>query len=522
MIHLKPFLEKFESYRLSEIIKYISKIDREKFLNDLKKICSVIDYPISELSDDMFEYLKFKDAYNLQDPVVEKQEDKCEKCNGTGKEKKPWGKEGQKGFHYRNVNCKSCGSTGIKKKTDNKPNHIPTYLKFWFNTNRQYIGITKFSDDVFPSIKNSKISDWEKSKLIKYTEASNLDKVYVSLDTWVMGTMLIVNGYRYLIHNDPKFQGNTPNNTTWRKYGKYSYYLTYQSLHILTPKLKYSSKSPDIFNCPVDSNLDTIEINAREYLNDAEFSLVLNLEKLKSSDHKKVGQIRQSRIDSKSGALHYKKDDEIRKENIDNYISKLSSYDPKGSLNQIKSIIPRFFGWNHPTFFLFYGINSVTLSHIISKLFQIHRGYSEIKTCIEDIKKLIISAYKETSDRYPIIVENIKKCKIQARSEDRKDILEFIDKYEELNKAIVFYLGRDINKIADLESTERKIKSIQDTLKNERYMLVHAKTFLNHLSTKSDPNHPTRDSYLKIKQFIDTNGKDRLLEDMDIITGSIS
>jgi hypothetical protein len=540
MKHLKPFLEKFESYRLSGVVNYISKGDRKRFLDDLKRICGVLDYPMSDLSDSEFEYLRFKDAYELKDPVKEEDQDKCGKCMGTGQEKKPWGKEGNKGFHYRNVKCKNCEATGIKKKSDDKSNHIPIYLKFWFNTNGNYIGITKFTDkQLVPVIgKNPKISDWEKTGPVPSSQTKHLDIIYVQPNKrgdWVIGTVWINSRiFRYFIHNNVNFDGDKPYiDTIWTKYGKYSWYLDNHQVFILSAKAgTEESKSPDVFNCPVDSSLNILGVNSKEFLQDAEFSLILNLEKLKSSDYKKVAQIKQSRVDSKVGSLSHKKDDEIRKENIDKYISKLSSYDPSGSLNQIKSIIPRFFGWNHPIFFLYYGINSINISKIIHNLFIIHRKNisvsadwkestdGEIPQIINEIKNLIVLSYKESSNRYPIIVENIQKCKKLARSENRKDILEFIDKYEDLNRSIIAYIGKDINKISDLESTERKIKTIQEILKSDRYVLNQAKGFINHLSTKEDPD-PRKNSYVKIKQFLDTNGKDRLLEDMDIICGAI-
>lgn len=553
MKYLKPFFEKFESSKLSGVVNYISKSSRSKFLDDLKKICGVLDYPISELSDDKFEYLRFREAYNLQDPVKEIEEGKCQNCEGSGTYKKPWGKEGQKGFHYRNLACKDCDGTGIEKIKSAKPLPKPIYLKFWFNTNGEYIGITRFTDKKVSLVnpvkktsvkkKKDKLTDWEKSeKSVSYNEIGHLEKVYMKFHDpdggnnheWVIGTMFVEDGDRYFISNNPNMDGDpigfgNGRYEDWTKYGDYCYSLEYGDfddlVFRLTPKLKSDNPTsvdvpnPDIFNISINSNLSPIGEEAKEFLKDAEFSLVLDLESLKSSNYKKMSNIKTDRMKSRENSLADRKDEDIRKQNIDKYLSKLSSYDPKGDLNQIKTLIPRFFGWSHPTFFLYYNINSQNLSNIINKLFVVFRG-EPIENIISEIKAIIVASYLDTSKRYPIVVENIQKCKNLAKSNNREDVSEFISKYENLNRTIISYLGKDITKISDLESVEIKLKNIREILTSERYSLKKARSFLNHLSTPEDSKTCT--SYTKISQYLSTDDKDRLMQDMDLINDAIS
>ncbi len=555
MIHLIPFFEKFESQKLSGVINYISKAHRKRFLDDLKEICGVLDYPISNLSDDKFEYLRFRDAYNLQDP--EKRDDnqkKCQICNGSGKMKKPWGKEGQRGFHYRDITCKDCDGTGIRKETS-KSEPPPVYLKFWFNTNGDYLGITKYTHkkptvivDKSKKRKAKKVEKWNKVGPVSYLEIKNREKMYINLledpyardgGVWTVATMWIDygDGERFAIHDNDERQGDFPETEGWDMYGEFSWMLGDAMYHDrmiyrLVPKTddeKSTEKEseekasipppdPDLFNVATDATLSSKGM-AKELTKDAEFALILNLESLKSSEYPKVSGLKKSRSDARSGALSSKKEEEIRTENINRYISNLSSYDPNGDLNQIKSIIPRFFGWNHPTFFLFYGINVENLSGIINRLFQIHRGES-IDFLIKEIKDIITRSYSESSRRYHTIVENIQKCKKKAKSDNRDDISEFISKYEILNRSITAYIGKDILKIGDLESTERKIKVIREMIMSGRYLMTSAKGFLNHLSTKEDSLKCS--SYEKLKAFMDTSHKKRLLEDMDILIDAIS
>lgn len=149
---------------------------------------------------------------------------------------------------------------------------------------------------------------------------------------------------------------------------------------------------------------------------------------------------------------------------------------------------------------------------------MVFRG-EPIENIISEIKSIIVASYLDTSKRYPIVVENIQKCKNLAKSNNREDVSEFISKYENLNRTIISYIGKDINKISDLESVEIKLKNIREILTSERYSLKKARSFLNHLSTPEDSKTCT--SYTKISQYLSTDDKDKLLQDMDIINDAI-
>ena len=52
--------EAFESSKLSKTLKFINKEYRSRFLQDIKSICNSKNFPLSEISDDLFEYLPYK------------------------------------------------------------------------------------------------------------------------------------------------------------------------------------------------------------------------------------------------------------------------------------------------------------------------------------------------------------------------------------------------------------------------------------------------------------------------------
>lgn len=135
--------EAFDSKVLGKTLGYIKDSnDREKFFNQIKKMCSSIDYPLSKLSDDYFEYLPFKKALKV---AAMTGDEPCEatsarefpqyavegaKCEG-GKIKRKWG------ARTRDVVCPVCNGTGVKsKKSELK------LLKFWFTAEGKYVATT--------------------------------------------------------------------------------------------------------------------------------------------------------------------------------------------------------------------------------------------------------------------------------------------------------------------------------------------------------------------------------------------
>lgn len=137
--HIKVF-EAFESKILSKTLGYIKEPnDKEKFFNQIKRICDTISYPLSKMSDEYFEYLPFKSALSKANKTGD------EPCEATSVREFPgYGIEGAKcengkikrrwGSRVREVVCPVCSGTGIKpKKSELK------LLKFWFDSNGKYI-----------------------------------------------------------------------------------------------------------------------------------------------------------------------------------------------------------------------------------------------------------------------------------------------------------------------------------------------------------------------------------------------
>jgi len=148
--YIKLF-EAFESVKLSKTLKFIDKDYRSSFLSKIKSLCDSMNFPLSEISDDLFEYLPYRKALSYHKDPVKK---KCtatsesefnssiaipgEKCE-NGKLKRSWG-EGR----VRVVECPNCNGTGIEPFKEKWK-----YVKFWFSVDKKFLTTTATNGKVY-------------------------------------------------------------------------------------------------------------------------------------------------------------------------------------------------------------------------------------------------------------------------------------------------------------------------------------------------------------------------------------
>jgi len=523
MKHLKHIqvFEAFESKILSKTLGYIKEPnDREKFFDQIKRLCNSIDYPYSEMSDDFFEYLPFKKAINK---AAMTGDEPCEatsksefpeyavdgaKCEG-GKLKRKWG------ARTREVVCPVCNGTGVKpKKSEVK------LVKFWFTSEGKYV-TTTIVDGVIRSGKSgSKIS----TRLSDYIVSSNVSDI----NTLTGGEIVSVNirgdaanaapdgkaqviayivkeyGRYFAIQN--KVSGSTPSASSWRSYGKYSWALgsgEYSDMKLLTKKPKSKEEEevdPYTWNVGVNFSYGQVSVNSsidvQNVIKDAHFAIVFDYGKLKKSEFKNREETKQKREEAKEGSKldPNQSDVEIRKRNIERYVNLLSQkLDISTDIGNCNRLVVRALG-HKAALYIVYGTNIYSyLTNLIDSYMKFMKAddNNTKKSYAEDISEKTNDMFKsgmKRADRTNDIVKDVR-SKLKANNADEKYI-QLLDLTQKLSDAIYDNIKNyQIDSIEDLEVVAQKISSIRNILKSDRYGLSR---YFNYYISYVVDNRPER------------------------------
>jgi len=382
--------EKFESNKLSKVLGYISKNSREKFINELKKISIKFDFPMSELTDSSFSYLGFSESYKLKGKL----------------------------------------------------------MKFWFNTESEYIGMTENLD-----------SDIKIGSLLDYRRIPHLTRVSLPIHgNDIIGTIFIEGPTRYLIQSS--HDGNSPQSSNWRQYGRYSWQLGGHDHPSLVKVLSDINVelSADEFNIPMENNHQSWK-NITEFLSKAEFSLVLDLRSLPKTKRSEISATRDNlkRADQKYG--------------IEKHIDKLSEYDPD-HIEQLNVIVPRILGYNKLLFFIYFK----GYTNKISELHTILRNGNKSDILLF-IKKATLYSIKEHNE----LIQSISEFK--KLSNGSSDIMNIMNSIEILEKLIKKYIYKNIDDMSDVSPMVLKCKLIKSLISNSvfsnNYLFNDAMSYLS-------------------------------------------
>jgi hypothetical protein len=453
--------EAFKSEILSGVLKHLSNESREGFKKELKRLSETIDFPMSEFSDDMFQYVP---------NIVDK--------------------------------AKKIG-TEADRKDD-------TIFKFWFDINGNFINkslvreSTGHSKDGYKVVRE--ISSLEQFKEdIKSGEIKTGDKFWINLESgFVLATILVEKLYLangelkstniFMIQdsndgNPPDSPGyvasysntsieseetesdgtvtfNFTNGVTfdtypdWKSWGKYSWMLAYSDdfrgvaeklekdddVEVdLKKNLIYTNKNLIYTN---DYGLEIVGIGFDDVIKNAHFAIVLDLDKLKSTDYKKRGETRKERSELKSGVITKDIYDQIKSLNVNRYLDKLSqSITVDADLQNLDTIFWKLFNKKLLLNDVLFKLDPVTefertFSRIIYFIKEkeyknepISQGRTEelLKSIVEPIKRI----YKSNADKSSRFMNSEKFFRNRLNSnsvypEIREKVLEFVDKYMKL------------------------------------------------------------------------------------------
>lgn len=491
--HIQIF-EAFESKILSKTLGYINTSDKSSFMERIKRLCKTIDFPLSKMSDEYFEYLPFKSALSR---AAMTGDEPCEATSNSefpefavagenctnGKIKRQWG------ARTRDVVCPVCGGSGVKPKRSEVK-----LVKFWFTSEGKWVsttlvdGITRAGKNKPGAKFSTNYSDYTVGRSISnLNDLGGGEMVSVVLGSDQVIAYIFKERNRCYAIQDVK-SGSSPSESGWRKFGRYSWALgtgEYSNLKLLTPKVKVEDKEevdPYTWNTGIEFSYSGIRANTstdvQSQIKDAHFGIVLDYGKLRKSEFETVQDTEASREIAKKGSKldPDQSDEEIKKKNIERYVNLLSQkLDISDDIANCNRLVVRSIG-HKSALYIVYG------SNIYSNLGSVIDYYIKFMSATTDRDKKMYA--EEISDRTndmfkagmrkatqsDEIIKNIK-SRLKSANRDEK-YFQVLDMNQKLSDAIYDNIKNfQINDIEDLEVVAQKISSIRNVLKSDRYGL---------------------------------------------------
>ena len=492
--HIQIF-EAFESKILSKTLGYIDNSDKNNFMDRIKRLCKTIDFPLSKMSDEYFEYLPFKSALSRAAMTGD------EPCEATSKSEFPgYAVDGEKctngkikrqwGARTRDVVCPVCGGSGVKpKKSEIK------LVKFWFTSEGKWVATT-LVDGVIRSGRGISSGSKFSTNFSDYTVGRSISSLSElrggEMASLVIGSDQVIayifkEGNRYYAIQNSK-SGSSPSGNNWKNYGRYSWALgagEYSDLKTLTPKVEVKDKEevdPYTWNVGIEFSYSGIRANTssdvQSQIKDAHFGIVFDYGKLRKSEFETVQDTEANRQIAKKGSKldPDQSDESIKKKNIERYVNLLSQkLDISDDIANCNRLVTRSLG-HKSALYIVYG------SNIYSNLGSIIDYYIKFISATTDRDKKIYA--EEISDRTTDMFkagmkkatqcdEIIKNIKSRLKSSNRDEkYFQILDMTQKLSDAIYDNIKNfQINDIEDLEIVAQKISSIRNVLKSDRYGL---------------------------------------------------
>ena len=475
MRYLKLY-ETFRSEILGKTLAFVSPDTKNFFIEKIEAVCESIDFPMSELSDDLFQRMTFNKALDLF----------VDENHQVGKIK---------------------------------------WIKFWFDKEGKYITTTGVDGSVEKRDKSVKIDDYEVIKGLDIVAIRNElktgDKVYIKLD---YADPVIATVFRYTRRSDGReriymiqnqHQGSEPDETSeWQVYGRYSWIIERPDDFMDVPKLvkpkyvqeKYDDKNLYSYNFVVSTwgrlSLRKGETSETEkYLKTASFAIVLDFDALQSSTYKTKSSIEKERSDSRKDALAFMTDHEIKSKNLQRYFTEVAkNIKFSEDLSNMKSLMMKVLGGNKLFLYVFrnevYALNTLIREIYslikLSKMNQDDYTIDLIKTTIDGIERTVKETYErtqKTNTEKDKLIFDLKKYleKQRSSSKDKVEIiLEILNNFEKLVEEFSNTFRKlEIKNLDDAELIYYKLLSVM-RLANESQRFLILRQNLNAIIQVND------------------------------------
>jgi len=537
MKYIKLF-EAFESKKLSKTLGY-AKENKDRFLDNIKRICNQLDFPYSQLSDEYFDYLPFNAALKKTDILTDEPCDATgadaferrfvvagETCKG-GQLKRKWGRS------VRSVTCPVCNGTGVKPKKGE-----PKMVKFWFTKEGRFIISTcvdglvrdrnKSGDKVpqgrskYTHVRAERIngryasggmSDGFQQKLdefqvgqyvlLKLSDGQEVYGVIARQPDWYNRNRTVAFVVQSVINSDTPSNSTEINGERWNKYGRYAINISNGYFEWVRPvTIKNADdevdNTPDPYewNSGLSFNYSRISATGRDIENeisDANFALILDFSKLKKAEFKGKSVISSERQEGREGAVALMKDSDIKSQNIKRYIDELAKrMEISKDLGNVDKVILKILGFKNAFHFIRSGRAKDAIVQIIENYLRVLSADDEYKErYINDLNSTIKSYYREFMNYNKDVTRNLEEIKKRLNLEkpsNYEKYLKILSLLEEFS--LVAYNNvkeSEMESIDDVEVVYQKLLSIKNLLTISRYNVNKLGDFINYLSrTSSD------------------------------------
>lgn len=528
--------EAFEANALSKMMKFLkSKIDnnsKERFRDKLKTLITQLNIPIDKIKDEDIKYLNRNGAINLrnQGKIDNDNGLYCLKFwfslesgylgfTGTGNKTMDFNEyiQGNRRRRGEGKNEPFSGSEldYIKNQLDIKTGTLEPVIDYeqQLQHGQLVIGVFSDEDDNLDRLGLAKIWRDENDHLYAIQNVASGGSPDYDVDG---------QNWRDYSQENPIFASSWSLDSAYNPGSDHHKLHTYtpsdKPLHILGIKEEENKevKSPFDFNLPVNRyyNLSewgdsTWSMDDYKSVEKADFAIVLMIDNVIKSVKTKVSDVRSSREESKEGATKLVSDSQIKKANIERYLTAMVGKmgietDIKELKNLQKLIIKSICGD-----FAFMSIYKSrpgfdNLDNITSYIYDMMRSNETDKGYY---LKNITNNYKSLNSHYEDYVKVYNESLKSINETDIEPIKEVFEILMRIGKKITTYLqAQNIQTIEDLSMVLAKLKSIR-TLTNERGLsLGYTRNILNEFHYPGDVRY-----YLR--EYNDRR-KDDVLEDV--------
>lgn len=394
--YIKLF-EAFESTKLNKTLNFLNKKGKGDFLAKLKQVCRKIDLPESRLSDGLFEYLPYAKAIKHNgdsSSLIKCTAEGCEK----GKVNRKWGKG------TRVMDCNTCKGTGkVDKKTK------LALIKFWFNKDGEFLSVSGVDGLYRPGnvpvdgqVKafSSNLEDYNlgervpKTRMLDLLSTGDIVKLTLIDRSWrspgdkpdVVAYIVKYSGRLWAIQDTHSYARDYIPTGEYQSIGSRVWQMNNASIRdIYRLNLKKANprvKDPMGYNTGLDDELRVKSVGVRDSVKNANFAIVLDLNKLGELEFTKKTDVINNRKESKKDALALMTDEEVKSVNLKKYFDELVKRTKLvGGFEDIitfSKLIVRLLGGKYSMYNLSYNSNdylsSSIPSSIASNIFKIVKG----------------------------------------------------------------------------------------------------------------------------------------------------